>query len=173
MGRGVSSQQLSFINSRLFRRLLAVLGLGAFLVSIFSVVRPEPFLPYGLPGIFLINALGGNSILTLSFLRNFHVLPLVTTVSLGIAVNDSLAWIAGHFSLDAFNRPQKLARIETSVKKYGPYAIFFWSFIPFPYDLVGLVAGYLGMPYRSYLIPTFLGKYLRFMILGTILTYWR
>ena len=83
-----------------------------------------------------------------------------------MAINDSIAWIIGNSGKAVVDRPVKLKKIEHSIEKYGIFAIFFWSLIPFPYDIIGLVAGYLGLSYVRYIIPTFLGKFIRFTLIG-------
>ena len=66
-----------------------------------------------------------------------------------------------------FKRGKRVERFERYIKKYGPWAMLVWSFIPFPYDFVAIISGYVGLPYAYFALPTFLGRFLRFLVLGS------
>src|SRR3989344_6598745 len=95
---------------------------------------------------------------------NIYVLAFV--IALGMAFNDSVSWLVGKSGDIIVKRTKKIEQIEKTIHKYGSVALFFWSLIPFPYDLVGLIAGYLELSYKRFIIPTFLGKFIRFILLG-------
>jgi len=154
------------LQSKTFRRCSFVLGILLLILTGFIAIRPEPFLRFGLPGVFAMCAMGGSSLLLIPLAPYFNVFALAFAGASGMAVNDSIAWIVGSSGKSVVERPVKLKKIEDGVKKYGVFAIFFWSLIPFPYDIIGFVAGYLGLPYVHYVIPTFLGKFIRFTFIG-------
>ena len=129
-------------------------------------ISPEPFLKFGYPGVFIMSAIGGSSLLLIPLASHFNIYLLAFAGASGMAINDSIAWIIGNSGKAVVDRPVKLKKIEHSIEKYGIFAIFFWSLIPFPYDIIGLVAGYLGLSYVRYIIPTFLGKFIRFTLIG-------
>jgi membrane protein YqaA with SNARE-associated domain len=83
-----------------------------------------------------------------------------------MVLNDSVAWLIGRSGDVVLQRSKKLERIEKGIHKFGPFVLFFWSLMPIPYDFVGLIAGYLEFSYKSYVIPSFLGKFVRFILLG-------
>ena len=154
------------LQSKTFKRTMFITGILILLLTGFIVVSPETFLRFGYPGIFVICALGGSSLLLIPLTQYFNVFGLAFAAASGMAVNDSIAWIIGSSGTAIVERPAKLKKIEHTVERYGMVAIFFWSLIPFPYDLVGFVAGYLGLSYPRYVIPTFLGKFVRFSLIG-------
>lgn len=169
----IKQKILKYTESSGFRRLTFFIGIGVLILAGLIAVKPEPYLKFGYPGVFIFNAIGGSTIIFFSLVRHFDPILLSFITALGVAVNDSIAWVVGNSGTAVIKKPEKAKKIEMSIKKFGIYAIFFWSFIPFPYDLVGFVAGYLGMPYKSYIAATFLGKFIRFIIIGAwIIWFW-
>lgn len=142
--------------------------LGAIIMSLGFVIalKPDPFLQFGYAGVFMFNALSGPGMLllpTLSLTMNGFWLAAVSAI--GMAVNDSVSWWVGTTTENLIDRGKKLEKIGKTLERYGMVGLFFWSLLPFPYDLVGLAAGYLGIPYWKYIIPTFLGKFVRFWLI--------
>ena len=139
---------------------------------------------------------GSGVLLVPSLVRFFNLTGLAFATAAGMGFNDSVAWLVGNsgqtiigptslklpksswVSPESLTSPftnqsnsgvkkgKKVKLIEKSINKYGVFALFFWSLIPFPYDLIGFVAGYLGLSYVKYIIPTFLGKFVRIILLG-------
>lgn len=132
----------------------------------FIGLKPEPFLRFGYLGIFGFNLFGPGTLLIFSLAKHFNVYGLAFVSAIGMAFNDSIAWIIGNSGTAVIEKSRKLKTIEKTVQRYGVLALFIWSIIPFPYDLVGFVAGYLGLPYKKYIVPTFLGKFIRIMLIG-------
>lgn len=155
-----------FLQSKIFKRITFFVGIVLLLVTGLIAISPEPFLKFGYPGVFLMCAMGGSSILLIPLASHFNIYWLAFAGAFGMAINDSIAWIIGNSGKAIVERPAKLKKIENSVERYGMLAIFFWSLIPFPYDIIGFIAGYLGLPYIRYVIPTFLGKFIRFTLIG-------
>ena len=56
--------------------------------------------------------------------------------------------------------------IEKWVDKYGIYALLVISISPIPYDFIGLIVGYLDLSFKKYAIPLFIGKFIRFVLVG-------
>lgn len=136
-------------------------------VTIFITVNPGPFLKFGYAGVFLFNALSGPGMIllpTLSRHMNFVILAFVS--ALGMAINDSVSWLVGRNGSVILPRLKKIIRLEAGINKYGPWALLVWSMIPFPYDLIGLISGYLGFSYIRFLVPTFAGKFIRFLMVA-------
>ncbi len=144
-----------------------VLGLGFLIYTFVFVARDlAPFLKFGYPGVFLFNLVGPGMFL-IPFLAPHMNVPVLAFVSaLGMAFNDSVSWMVGKNGDVVLPRSNRIARIEGIMKKYGPFALFFWALIPFPYDLIGIIAGYLQVPYRFFVLATFLGRFVRFLLLG-------
>lgn len=157
----------SFLHSKVFKHITFIVGLSFVILTLFIIIDPRPFLRFGYFGVFLFNLFGGPGMFLIPVLsRHMSVFLLACVSSFGIGVNDSVSWVVGKSGDVIFPKSRKIKEIEGSIQKYGIFALFFWSLIPFPYDVVGIIAGYLGFPYLSYFIPTFLGKFIRFFILG-------
>lgn len=154
------------VNSKTFKKAVFFLGIAFFFLTFFITFSPQPFLRFGYLGVFIFNLFGPGTFL-FPALSKFMNIPLLAGVTaLGMMFNDSVAWLVGITSDSLILPSKKLDKIRSSIEKYGPWALFFWSLIPFPYDFVGFVAGYLKMPYKKYVIPTFSGKFVRFILMG-------
>jgi len=124
-------------------------------------------LRFGYLGIFVFNLFGPGIFLVPAASRHFAVLGVALATALGMAINDSVSWLAGRNGDVVLPRGRRVEQAEGYIKKYGPWALFFWALIPFPYDFIALMAGYLKMPFWRFLIPTFLGRLFRFLGLGS------
>ncbi len=83
-----------------------------------------------------------------------------------MALNDCISWFIGSYGHELIPRSKKVERLEKSINRFGVYALFFWALIPFPYDLIGVIAGYLGISFSKFIVPTFLGRFIRFVFMG-------
>lgn len=151
---------------KLFKIFTLVFAVVFYLLAFIVVFKPEPFLRFGYWGIFAFNLIGPGTFLIPAASRNFAVFGVALATSLGMAINDSVSWLAGKNGDIVFPRGRRVARIEAVIKKYGPFALFFWALIPFPYDFIAVIAGYLKLPFKRFLIPTFLGRLFRFLLMG-------
>lgn len=155
-----------FFQSKSFKKTTFCLGIVFFVLSLFIVLDPKPFTRYGYLGVFVFNLFGPGTLIFPSLSRYMNIPLLAAVTSLGMMFNDSVAWLVGYSSEVFVGKPEKLKHIQSSIEKYGLWALLFWSIIPFPYDFAGLVAGYLKIPYRRFILPTFTGKFIRFILLG-------
>lgn len=152
---------------KLWKWVTVILGLSFIIYTFLFVARdPQPFLKFGYAGVFVFN-LFGPGMLLIPFLAQHMNVPLLALVSaLGMATNDSVSWIVGKNGDVLLPRNKRIIRIEELIGKYQGIALFFWALIPFPYDLIGLIAGYLQVPYKVFVAATFMGRFLRFLLLG-------
>ncbi len=148
------------------KKIILVLGLLFLILTIFISLDPTPFLKFSYLGVFAFNLFGPGTLLVPSLSRYMNIPLLAFATALGMLLNDSVSWLVGRSSDIVISRPRKFQKIEKTLHKFGPFALFFWSLIPIPYDLIGLIAGYLEFSYKSFVIPTFLGKFVRFLLLG-------
>ena len=156
-----------WIQSKPFKVFTLVLAVIFYLLAFVIAFAPEPFLRFGYLGIFVYNLFGPGTFLVPTASRHFAVVGVALATALGMAINDSVSWLAGKNGDIVFKRGRRVERIEGNIKKYGPFALFFWALIPFPYDFIAIVAGYLKMPFWRFLLPTFLGRMVRFLGLGS------
>ena len=98
--------------------------------------------------------------------QHLNLVLLSAAAATGVVVNDTLAYIVGR-NADAFiQKSKKVLLVEKWVNKYGVFALFLISISPLPYDFVGLIVGYLDLSFKKYVIPLFLGKFIRFILVG-------
>lgn len=152
-----------------FRFFVFILGISFIILTFFIILDPWPFLRFGYFGIFFFNMFGGPGMFLIpSLAKHFNIFLLAAISALGMGVNDSVNWVVGRSGDVILPKSQKIRDFEHIIQKYGTIGIFLWSLLPFPYDLVGIIAGYLGMQYLNYFIPTFLGKFVRFLVIGFV-----
>jgi len=156
-----------FFSSKPFKVFTLVLAVIFYLLAFVIAFAPEPFLKFGYLGLFVFNLFGPGTFLVPAASRFLSVGGVALVTALGMAINDSVSWLAGKNGDVIFPRGRRVERLEGQIKKYGPWALFFWAIIPFPYDFIAIIAGYLKMPFWRFLIPTFLGRFLRFLGLGS------
>ena len=157
----------NLLQSKKFKKVTLILGVIFFVLTIIISFDPQPFLRFGYLGIFVFNLFGPETLLFPSLARHMNILGLAFATALGMAINDSVSWLVGRSGDVIMPRSNKVKRIEGTIHKFGSVALFFWSLIPIPYDIIGLIAGYLEFPYKSFILPTFLGKFVRFILLGS------
>lgn len=149
-----------------FKKVILALGIAFSILSVFIVVKPEPFLKFGYLGVFAFNLFGPGTLL-IPTLSQTMILPLLAfATALGMAINDSVSWLVGSRGDVIIPRTARIQKVEIIVRKYGVFGLFFTSLLPLPYDFIGLIAGYLKLPYRLFLIPTFLGRLSRMVLIG-------
>jgi membrane protein YqaA with SNARE-associated domain len=157
---------IKFLRSKNFKKITLVLGVIFLVLTGLISFKPEPFLQFGYLGVFIFSLFGAGTFLVFSLSRYMNIFGLAGAIALGTALNDSVAWLIGNSGESIVPRSSKTQGIEKSVQKYGVFALFVWSLLPVPYDIIGLIAGYLGISYKRYVIPTFLGKFVRMILIG-------
>lgn len=156
-----------FFQSKAFKTFTLILAVIFYLLAFAIVFTPEPFLRFGYLGIFVYNLFGPGTFLVPTASRHFAVFGVSLATALGMTINDSVSWLAGKNGDIVFPRGRRVERIEGYIKKYGPWGLFFWALIPFPYDFIAIIAGYLKMPFWYFVLPTFFGRFIRFLLLGS------
>lgn len=157
----------NFLESTTFKKAYFVIFLLLFLFGIYIVVDPKPFLKYGYVGIFIFNFLGGlGSYLIPTLSQKMNLISLSFITALGMVCNDTISWIVGKGGTAVIQKGRWANRVEKLINRYGSLTFFVISALPVPYDIIGLIAGYLGIKYRNFSLPTFAGKFLRMMLIG-------
>lgn len=158
---------VGLFKSRPFKIFTLVLAVIFYLLAFVIVFAPGPFLKFGYLGIFVYNLFGPGTFLVPTASRYFNIFAVAAVTALGMAINDSVSYLAGRNGDVVLKRGTKVIKIEAKIKQYGPWALFFWALIPFPYDFIAIIAGYLEIPFWRFLLPTFLGRFIRFIGLGS------
>lgn len=164
---GLKKWLWKIVRTEKFRKITAFLALMFMILTFVISLDPRPFLNLGYFGIFVFSIFGSGIFLVPVISRYLNVFVIAFIVSLGMAINDLVSWYLGKRGDIVFPRSKRVIRAEKTLHKYGPYGLLFFSFIPLPYDFFGVIAGYMEFPFWRFVIPTFLGRFLRFLILGT------
>ena len=119
--------------------------LGAFLISL--VLNATVILPVGTFAV--VATLGAT-------------LPSATLVGLvagvGAAIGEITGYMAGYSGRSIVQRRKIYARLEGWVKKWGALAIFILAIVPFLFDLAGMAAGALRLPFWKFFLACWLGR---------------
>ena|SRR3989344_1815907 len=154
------------LESKVFKKTILVLGATFYIFTIFIVFNPEPFLKFGYLGVFVFNLFGPGTVLIPMLSRHMNVLWISIVGSAGMVLNDSVGWLVGKSGDVILPRSKRVEKFEESIQKWGSYALFGWALIPFPYDFIAMIAGYLEIPYKKFVLPVFLARVIRFALLG-------
>ncbi|VVC04099.1 SNARE associated Golgi protein [Candidatus Bilamarchaeum dharawalense] len=138
----------------------------------------EKLQTYGYLGAFLISMLssatlffpapGWAAVIAMSSILDPVYLGIAA--GLGSAIGELTGYVAGDGARDILNKNiRESKKIEEFVKKYDLAAIFFFAFIPNPlFDIAGIVAGGLKIPWWRYLIACAAGRVLRYTLLAAV-----
>jgi uncharacterized membrane protein YdjX (TVP38/TMEM64 family) len=103
------------------------------------------------------------------------ILPLPWVVGvvggLGAVIGEMTAYLAGRSGRNLIAKNKVYARVEKWVKKRGWIAIFFLSAFPFVFDVVGIIAGALRMPVWEFMLPTWAGRTVSYIIVAYLGAY--
>jgi len=130
--------------------------LGAFLISLISsatILFPAP---------------GWAIIIAMSATLNPYLLGMLAGI--GSAIGELTGFAAGDGVRDMLNhRIKESEKISEYIKKYDATAIFVLAFIPNPlFDMAGLIAGGLKIPWWRFLIACAAGRVLRYIMLAML-----
>jgi membrane protein YqaA with SNARE-associated domain len=116
----------------------------------------------------LFNLFGPGTLLVPLMAEHFNVSLLALISTFGMSLNDSVVYVVGRSGQGVVKPGKRSDWARHLVARHGRLGLFAISLVPFPLDFVGGTVGYLGFSYRYYLLPTFAGKFLRFLALGIV-----
>jgi membrane protein YqaA with SNARE-associated domain len=129
---------------------------------------------YGYAGIFLIEFIANASVLlpipgslvAIAVAPLFNPLLLALTASLGAALGEIVAYVAGLSGSRLIHHPGWYDRIHTWLEKFGGITILLMAAIPNPlFDTAGLAAGALRMGITRFFFWCWAGKFINRLIL--------
>ena len=133
---------------------------------------------YGYVGAFLIALLTSATIIVpvpgwiaiALMSRDLDPVLLGSVAGVGAAIGELTGYVAGEGTRELLNsRIKESKRIEKTVKEYGMLGIFVLAFIPNPlFDIAGVVARGLKMPWWKFLIACAAGRVLRYILLAMV-----
>jgi len=157
---------IKIIQSDTFRKATVIVGSVLAIGSILISVNPEPFSKTGYLGVFVYGMLGPVTMIIPVMSQQLNLYVLSAVASAGVVVNDTLAYIVGRNADVFIHKSKKVLLVEKWVNKYGVFALLVISILPIPYDFIGLIVGYLDLSFKKYAIPLFIGKFIRFVLVG-------
>jgi membrane protein YqaA with SNARE-associated domain len=126
--------------------------LGAFIISI--ILNATLILPVG--NMAILMAVGAT-------MPSPAIVGLVG--GLGAAIGEMTGYIAGRSGRDLLARSKMYNRVEGWVRRWGMLPIFVFSMVPFFFDLVGIAAGALRVPFWRFFIPCWLGRTILYVVM--------
>ncbi len=141
----------------------ALVLLGLFVAAI--VANATIFLPLPIDGLVILLA----SFEPVTKGSILFVVLLGISAGLGAAIGELSGYLVGLVGASAAEKftKKKLASVEDihfKLRQYGMPFIFFTALIPFPFDLVGIVAGLIRYNRAKFFVATAAGKTLRYII---------
>ncbi len=173
------------------RRLLFVVALLLVIAAVVSLQlvygrHPErlaEFKAHFYWGAFLVSLIGNATIIfpgaVLVILSNLGILiyssaglagPILVGLmgGIGAAIGETTGYIAGYSGREIVERRKVFGRIEEGVRKWGALAVFFFSLLPFVFDLVGIAAGILRFPFWKFILICGLGRTILYVVFVTL-----
>lgn len=152
----------SFLSSKYFKIVIFVFSISFFIFSLAYRFEFETFNNWGYLGIFVFNIFSSGIFLIPTLIHVVNPITLILISSLGMSVNESINWLMGYSSNYVLQENEKEKKIQEYLNRFGYIAIFVLALIPFPFDIVGVIAGRSNYSYWKFLIVIFLARVLRF-----------
>lgn len=151
-----------FLNAGLVRQLAEGYGLiGLFVAAI--IANATVLLP--MPIDVVIIALNAQSESLL------QVFILGAVVGTGAAIGEMTAYVAGLLGVETAEKIKaqefkRIREVREKIEKAGMMFIFLVAIVPFPFDVIGITAGFIRYNPRKFFIAALAGKICRFILLG-------
>ena len=142
---------LILINRDSIRELEAVGYPGIFLISI--IANATIIIP--LPGVLITSAMGAV----------FNPIFVALAAGTGAAIGEFTGYLAGFSGQGVIEKIAWYDRLVAWMRRYGDITILMLAFVPNPvFDMAGITAGILKMPWYRYLIYCAIGKILKMAV---------
>jgi membrane protein YqaA with SNARE-associated domain len=149
-----------------FKKTLTGIGVLFIILSFFIAIQPDTFLTFGYIGIFLYNAINSGLLILPVLTQKLPLIPVVLASALGNIPNTSINYFVGNSSTRLFSGNKYITWLKNVMKKFGLFAVFILAIVPLPLDVNGLMSGYLGIPFKKYILVNLLGKLIIFTLVG-------
>jgi len=171
----VKRPQLSPKQQAILRFALAVIITVGAMLGLWLVKQYDIIGKVGYAGVFVLGFLANATIIlpapswAVTIFASATLNPFFVALAAGMGealgeITGYLAGSSGSIVLEERENYQKSARL---MKRWGVWFIMFLAFIPNPaFDIVGIIAGALRMPVAKFLWGTFLGKFVRALLLA-------
>jgi membrane protein YqaA with SNARE-associated domain len=155
----VNKQQAGkIVKSKYFKRISLGLGVLFIILTYVISVTPQAFLRYGYFGVFVFNIISSGLLLFPILVGKFNVLLTILVSALGNIPNTTVNYLVGNTSNHLFSKNTIIVTLKHWMERFGLIVVYILAVIPLPIDLNGLLSGYVGIPYKKYILVNFLGK---------------
>jgi membrane protein YqaA with SNARE-associated domain len=148
----------SVAQSSVFRKVFSALGVLFILATPFIAFKPDSFTQFGYAGIFIFNTISSGLVILPTLAQKFNSIFLVIVSALGNILNTSVNYFVGYSSTNILSKYKSIGKIKQLLQRFGLIAVYILAIVPLPLDVNGLMSGYIGIPYKKYILINFLGK---------------
>jgi uncharacterized membrane protein YdjX (TVP38/TMEM64 family) len=158
---------------KIFRALILVFVVSITIIILINRERIGELKVVGYPGIFLISIIANATIIipipgvliTAAMGAVFNPFWVAVAAGCGAAIGELTGYLAGYSGQGVVERSDWHDRLVSWMRRYGDVTILVLAFIPNPaFDVAGITAGMLKMPWYRYLIWSAIGKMLKMAI---------
>lgn len=154
------------VKSTAFKRIFLLLGILFIILTYFISVTPDSFLVYGYFGVFLYNIFATSVLIMPILVDRMDLSWVIFFSALGNIPNTSINYLVGSTSKRFFSSNAFILLLKKWMERYGLIIVYLIAIIPLPIDVNGLMAGYIGIPFKQYLLINFLGRATSFLLAG-------
>ena len=152
--------------SNWFKKGLTILGIIFVILSFFITLQPDTFLTLGYGGVFLYNMINSGLIIMPAIGTKLNLWLVILCSALGNIPNTSINYFIGNSSNRLFSGNKYIGYAKNFIRKFGLLGVYVLAILPLPLDVNGLLSGYMGIPYKKYILVNFLGKLTVFALVG-------
>ncbi len=158
---------LIFTNSSLVNRLATGYGLvGVFIASI--IANATVLLPLPIDLLVIVINAQSDSLAA--------VVILSAVVGIGAAIGELSAYFAGLLGVETAERFREkeftqIKEVREKLEAKGMVFVFLMAMVPFPFDIIGITAGFIRYNLRNFFIAALFGKTIRYIALGVAAYY--
>ncbi|MAG18151.1 MAG: hypothetical protein CL944_01620 [Candidatus Diapherotrites archaeon] len=164
---------------------VAIVGFlfAAYLIFTNASVVNELILGYGLVGLLIASIIANASIflpvpidlvifaLSAQSPNFLDVVVLSLVAGFGAAVGEMTAYIMGLLGIKTAEKAKhkeflQIEAVREKLGKKGAIFIFLGAMTPFPFDLIGIVAGLIKYDAKKFFLAALAGKIVRYLIIG-------
>ncbi|MGC9059175.1 MAG: YqaA family protein [Candidatus Aenigmatarchaeota archaeon] len=90
------------------------------------------------------------------------------SAAIGMSLGELTSYFMGLGGNVIFHKKKFIKSFNKFFKKYGFISIAITAFLPFPFDIVGILAGMGRYEIKKFLIATFIGKFFKSLLISLV-----
>jgi membrane protein YqaA with SNARE-associated domain len=164
----MEEKAVNIVQTDVFRKMFTIIGIFFICTTPFISLNPDTFSEFSYLGVFIFNIVSSGLLILPALSAKFNIPLLITTSALGNVLNTSVNYFVGYSSTHIFSHNPLVIKAKKFIKRFGLLAVYILAIVPLPLDVNGLLSGYIGVPYKKYLLVNFLGKITIFFIVCAV-----